>query len=68
MSDFQDEPIEDGAGEATDGDRVDGILEQLRADIALGHVDDPRSALAQRLLDAGFSIDADELDGLVASL
>ncbi|HWR85986.1 MAG TPA: hypothetical protein VN200_08335 [Rhodoglobus sp.] len=67
MANTQDEPIQDGTG-AGDGDRVDGILEQVRGDIALGHVSDPRDTLEQRLHDAGITVDADELDGLVASL
>lgn len=68
MSDFQDDPVEEGAGEATDSERIDGVLEQVRADIALGQIDDPRAALADRLAEAGISVDADELAGLVASL
>jgi hypothetical protein len=68
MSQFQDEPVEEGAGEATDSERVDGVLEQVRADIALGQIDDPRAALVERLASAGISVDADELEGLVASL
>lgn len=61
-------PVEEGSGEATDQERIDGLLEQMRADLELGNVDDVRSALAQRLADAGIPVDADELDGLVASL
>ncbi len=68
MSDTQNEPMQDGSGAANDEARVDGILELLRGDIQLGHVTDPRSELAQRLGDAGIRVDADELDGLVASL
>jgi hypothetical protein len=67
MANTQDEPMQDGTG-AGDGDRIDGILEQVRGDLTLGHVSDPREALEQRLKDAGISVDADELDGLVASL
>ena len=67
MANTQDEPMQDGNG-ADDGDRIDGILEQVRGDLALGHVADPREALDQRLRQAGVSVDADELDGLVASL
>lgn len=61
-------PVEEGSDDATNEERVDGVLAQMRADITIGHVDDVRSALAQRLADAGIPVDADELDGLVASL
>jgi hypothetical protein len=68
MASTQDEPMQDGPGEVTDSDRVDGILEQLRGDITLGHVSDPRAELEQRLRDAGVTVDADDLDGLIAGL
>lgn len=68
MSGFQNDPVEDGAGEATEQARIDGILEQLRADLQLGHVSDPRATLATRLHEAGIEVDADDLDGMLAGL
>jgi hypothetical protein len=68
MSDIQNGPVEDGAGDAGDDDRIDGVVELLRGDIALGHVNDPRAELAQRLSAAGIQVDADELEGLLAGL
>jgi hypothetical protein len=62
----QTAPIEDGSQEASDQDRIDGLIEQTRADVSQGHVDDVRDALAQRLADAGVNVSADEFEQLLA--
>jgi hypothetical protein len=65
---LQTEPIEDGSTDATDQDRIDGIIEQTRADVNEGHVDNVRDALAQRLSDAGITVSREEFDELVSRL
>ncbi|MCU1439528.1 MAG: hypothetical protein JWP85_525 [Rhodoglobus sp.] len=62
----QSAPIEDGSDDASDKDRIEGILEQTRADVAQGHVDNVRDALAQRLGDAGMEVSRDEFEELLA--
>lgn len=53
----QDDPIEAGAADATDDAKLDGIIEQVRGDIAVGNVADTAEVLRQRLEDAGLHID-----------
>ena len=62
----QTAPIEDGSEDASDQDRIDGLVEQTRADVAQGHVDNVRDALAQRLADAGVTVSVDEFEQLLA--
>jgi hypothetical protein len=64
----QSAPIEDGSDDASAQDRIDGIVEQTRADVAQGHVGDVRDTLAQRLGDAGMEVSRDEFEELLARL
>ncbi|MDQ1130604.1 hypothetical protein [Microbacterium sp. SORGH_AS_0888] len=61
MADTRDEPVMD-QHDATDGDKLDGIIQQVRADV--GHKGERRIAevLRQRLAQAGVAYD----DALVA--
>ena len=58
------EPVEDGSTESTTTARIDGIVEQTRADLAAGHVADLVDALRQRLADAGISVTDEQLHAL----
>jgi hypothetical protein len=62
----QNEPVEEGSSEATDTEKVDGIVEQTRQDLSLGSIapGELRDVIAQRLSDAGITVDAAELDRL----
>jgi hypothetical protein len=62
---LQGEPVEDGHDDASDGDKVAGIVEQTRADVAQGNVDDVRDALAQRLREAGLEVSHEEFDAIL---
>ena len=49
--DGRHDPVQDGAREATDDERIAGIVDQVRADILLGTQSDVISLLRQRHLD-----------------
>ncbi|WP_419818793.1 hypothetical protein [Glaciibacter flavus] len=61
----QDEPIQDGATEATRDDKLAGLVEQVRADAHDLPREEVRSNLLQRLGDAQITVSDDELDGLL---
>jgi hypothetical protein len=67
MSDTQDEPMQDG-NHATNDEKVQGIIGQVRADVGLGNVDDPRTLLQQRLSDAGLELPDDEFESVLKEL
>ena len=62
----QNEPVEEGSTAATDGEKIDGIVEQTRQDLGLGSIapGELRDVLAQRLSDAGLTVDSAELERL----
>jgi hypothetical protein len=64
----QDDPVEDGHADASDRDRLDGVVEQTKQDVAMGHVDDPESALRERLADVGIEVDEQEFATLLESV
>ena len=63
--DTQDAPIEDGHDEATIEQKIDGVAQQMRGDAALGHVDDLRPMVLQRLQEAGLPSDDATIDAVV---
>lgn len=63
---IQNEPID--GGNASDEDKIAGIIEQTRGDIAQGNVGDAGDVLAQRLADAGIEVSPEEFQKLVAQL
>jgi len=66
MSDFQNESVQAG-NDATGGDKIDGIVDQVRADIALGHADtDIAAELLERAKTSGVPLTEDEA-GRIAS-
>lgn len=60
------QPIEDGHDDATDSARIDGIVEQTKADVGQGHTDDFEGTLRQRLAEAGITVNDEELQRIVA--
>ncbi len=48
-----------------DDERIDGIVEQTRADLAVGHSDLPERLLRDRLHDAAIELDDAEIGALV---
>jgi hypothetical protein len=67
MSNTQDQPMQDG-NHATNDEKVQGIIGQVRADVDLGNVDDARTLLQQRLADAGLELPADEFEKVLESV
>lgn len=49
-------------------DKLDGLLDQMRADIAQGHVDNVAEVLHQRLDDAGIELSESDFDALLGKL
>lgn len=49
--------------------KLDGIIEQVRADIALGHVsEDVSTVLRQRARDAGIPISDEDLESIASDI
>jgi hypothetical protein len=65
--DLQNEPVESGSTEATEDERITGILDQVREDVARG-AQDPIGLLQQRLAASGITVSADRFDGLAEKL
>ena len=59
---------ERGHNTATDKEKIDGIVDQMRGDISQGNVSDVPDALRQRLADAQITVSDSEFDALVARL
>jgi hypothetical protein len=57
----QDEPIMNGSTEASDDQKVRGIVDQLTADLQLLPHEDSKKLLRQRLEDAGITLDDAEI-------
>lgn len=68
MTDTQDAPIEDGHDDANFSEKLAGIVNQVKADIQLGHEGDARTLLEQRLADAGFELTDAEIDSVHAEI
>ena len=66
--DEQQTPIEDGHDDASTTDKLAGIVEQTRQDVAMGNVTDVEDALRQRLDDAGIVLDEAEFAEVLASV
>lgn len=66
----QNEPVEDGSTDATDDEKVSGILEQIRQDVAVGTLssDEVEQVLERRLADSGIDIEEDERRRLAAHI
>ncbi|WP_169077973.1 hypothetical protein [Microcella alkalica] len=65
---IQTEPIEDGALDATDEQKIAGIVAQTRQDLEQGHARSARELLAQRFEQSRIAVDDHHLDELAASL
>ena len=62
------DPVEDGALEATDAERIAGIVEQVRADLVLGMQFDAEGLLRRRLDDAAVVVSDDQFVALLAQV
>ena len=61
-------PADDRQQQASPDDKLDGIIEQMRGDIAQGNVTDVAEALRQRLDDTGVDLSGPAFAALVAQL
>ncbi|MEO6504680.1 MAG: hypothetical protein ABIW36_04095 [Terrimesophilobacter sp.] len=66
--DMRHDPVEDGALEATDAERIAGIVEQVRADLVLGMQFDAEGLLRRRLDDAAVVVSDDQFVALLAQV
>jgi hypothetical protein len=64
----QHSPIEDGHDDASQKDKLAGLVEQMQQDVAMGNVTDLDDALRQRLTDSGIELDEQEFAALAASV
>ena len=64
----RDDETQEEQNVATESEKLDGIVEQTRADLQQGNVDDAQDVLRQRLHDAGIEVGDDEFDALLARL
>ncbi|KRF31092.1 hypothetical protein [Yonghaparkia sp. Soil809] len=64
----QSRPIEDGALDATDEQKITGILDQTRQDLEQGHARSALELLAQRFEQSGIPVSEWRLAELAASL
>lgn len=64
----QDEPIQQGSGDASQDDKVTGILSQVSADLELRPEEDGFALLTLRLSDAGIPLDGDQILALADRL
>ncbi|WP_411698379.1 hypothetical protein [Conyzicola sp.] len=67
MSDTQNEPMQD-SNNASNSDRLAGIIGQVKADISLNHDGDTRVLLEQRLHDAGIELSPAEFELTLAEV
>ncbi len=64
MADFQNEPIQDG-NDSTVDEKMEGIVDQVKADIDLDSADiDVSAELQQRASEAGVPLTAAEADAI----
>ncbi|KQM81453.1 hypothetical protein [Agromyces sp. Leaf222] len=67
--DTQDSPVQDGSLTDADGDdRLEGIIEQVRGDTLLGHVDDLRQMVRDRLEQAGLGATPNDVDAVISAV
>ncbi|MET4782949.1 hypothetical protein [Glaciihabitans sp. UYNi722] len=68
MANTQNEPVQDGHNDASVGDKVQGIVNQIAGDVALRPEENIDRLLRARLADAGIELDDEEITALVARL
>ena len=64
---IQDQPVEDGSTDATRDEKLAGIAEQTKQDVAIGSIPggDLRDVLLTRIADAGLEVDDEMLARLL---
>jgi hypothetical protein len=64
----QNEPIEEGSDDASRAQKLEGVVVQVRGDLDLGHVDDVRVMVRQRLEDAGLASSDEDVESVIAAV
>ena len=64
----QNEPIEEGSDDASRSQKLEGVAEQARGDLELGHVDDVRVMVRQRLEDAGLPSSDEDVEAVISAV
>ena len=65
----QDAPVEEGSlTDADDGERLEGVVEQVRGDVLLGHVDDLPQMVRERLEQAGRPASPNDVDAVISAV
>ncbi len=60
----QDSPIQQGSNDATEEQKIAGLLTQTRADYLQGVTTDVAAHLQQRLIDAGIELSRERVEAL----
>lgn len=69
MRETQDEPIQDGSDDASNDERIQGIVEQVRSDLRSGHThESAEQMLRQRFAESQVEVSDDRLAKLAAEL
>ncbi|WP_403021108.1 hypothetical protein [Salinibacterium sp. GXW1014] len=69
MRETQDGPIQDGSDDATNEQRLDGIIEQVRSDIREGHTHEPaEQMLRQRVRETGVEVSDERIAEIARGL
>lgn len=65
---MQDQPVEDGSLDASDDDKLRGLVEQVKRDVEFGSVppDEERDVLQQRAAEAGLHVESSRLEELLS--
>ncbi|MET4158618.1 hypothetical protein [Agromyces sp. PvR057] len=68
-ADTQDAPVQEGSlTDAGDGERLEGVVEQVRADALLGHVDDLPQMVRDRLEQAALPASQNDVDAVLSAV
>ncbi|GAA1522070.1 hypothetical protein BJ978_001677 [Agromyces terreus] len=62
-------PVQEGSlTDADDGERLEGVVEQVRGDLLSGHVDDLQRMVRERLEQAGLAASPNDVDAVVSAV
>lgn len=66
--DGHDAPVEAGHDDATRAEKLEGVIDQVRGDLLLGHVDDARTMVRERLEQAGLGAAESDVDAVLGAV
>ena len=65
---LQNEPIEEGSDDASRSQKLEGVVAQVRGDLDLGHGDDVRVMVRQRLEAAGLPSSDEDVEAVISAV